>query len=84
MSIATMYGCKTNFVIYTDSDGKMPILNPIGVPLSPSVAKHHRYWIEYRSDKPVKVRPYPSQTKVWDYSVNKYVEINQPSISVIN
>ncbi|MHA2082981.1 MAG: hypothetical protein ACXABD_04445 [Candidatus Thorarchaeota archaeon] len=73
-----------NFVIYTDSDGKMPIMNKIGVPLSPSVAKHHRYWVEYRNNKPVKVRPYPGADRVWDYSANTYVDINQPAISVIN
>lgn len=73
-----------NFVIYTDSDGKMPIMNKIGVPLSPSVAKHHRYWVEYRNNKPVKVRPYPGQDRVWDYSANAYVDINQPAISAIN
>jgi len=64
-----------NFVIYTDAAGKMPILKRIGVPLSPTVAKHHKFWVEYRNDKPVLVRPYPGRTHVWDYSSNTYVEL---------
>ncbi len=74
----------TNFVICTDSDGKMPIMVPIGVPLSPSDYKTHRYWVEYHNDKPVEVRPYPRQTKVWDCSTNKPIDINHPSITVVS
>ena len=68
---------KTNFVIHTDSVGKVPVMTPIGVPLSPNLAKHHRYWIEYRNNKLVKARPYPGQDRVWDYSINQYVGIDQ-------
>ena len=67
---------RSNFVIYTDSNGSLPVLRPIGVPLSLSFAKHHKYWVEYRNNKPVAVKPYPFQTSVWDYSVQESVSIS--------
>lgn len=64
-----------NFVIYVDSEGKMPILRHIGEPLVGPVRLSHKYWVEYRNNVPVSAKPYPRQTGVWDYSKGKYVSV---------
>ncbi len=68
-----------NFVIYTDKNGKMPVLKPLGVPLGGPVCKSHRYWVEYRNNTPVKCKPYPGQEQMWDYKQNKHVPITSLS-----
>ena len=72
-----------NFVLHVDSQGKMPIMTKIGVPLAPSVAKHHKYWVEYRNDRPVKARPFPQQHNVWDYGLHQFVELEGSSIKIV-
>lgn len=66
-----------NFVIYTDSEGKMPQLRRPGVPVG---MKSHRYWVEYRGNRPVSARPYPGQEKVWDYDKQQYVPLSSVRI----
>ena len=75
---------RDNFVISTDSDGKMPVLTPLGVPLSPSVGNTHKYWVEYINNKPVRVRPFPGQETAWDYSENKMLTISESAIKIVN
>jgi len=66
---------SSNFVIYVDSEGKMPVLSQIGVPLHPDRRKSHKYWTEYRDNFPVKCNPHPGQTTVWDYKHGKYIPL---------
>lgn len=58
-------GCRKNFFITTDSDGKMPALERGRTPSRP-------YYIQYVNDKPVLVAPYFSQDRVWDYSTSSF------------
>lgn len=62
---------KDNFYIYVDSDGKMPQLT-----YKPWTSKSHRYWTQYRNNKPISVKPHPKQTHVWDYSTNSSVKVS--------
>ena len=69
---------RDNFVIYTDSEGKLPQLRRIGVPLGcPLSLPDHNYWTEYRNNKPVKIRPYPGQTREWCYDRCEYISIDR-------
>lgn len=61
----------SNFRIYTDREGKMPILSYDSedcIPIS-----HSGHFVEYINDKPVGFKPYRGQDKIWNYAENKYM-----------
>lgn len=67
---------KDNFVRYTDREGKLPQLRKIGVPLGcPTSLPYHNYWVEYRNNRPVLIRPYPGQVRVWCYDRSQFVDV---------
>lgn len=61
---------RKNFFIYFDSEGKLPQLRRSRWRNGP---KHHRYWVQYVNDKPVRCNPYPGMEKAWCYSSHKFI-----------
>lgn len=59
-----------NFYVYTDKDGGMP-----GLFYRPVDSSHHPYYVRYVREKPVECRPYPGQTRVYDYRIQEFVGI---------
>lgn len=50
---------RKSFYISTDKDGNMPVLS--AKPLKSC-------WVKYVNDRPVAIRPYKDQDRVWDYA----------------
>ena len=61
-----------NFIIATDHDGKMPRLLRINE--RRCIGPRDCYTV-YQNDRPVEIKPYPRQTKVYDYDKQEYVPI---------
>jgi len=64
-----------NFYVYTDIDGKLPQLRRTAWR-----SLTHRYYVRYVNNKPVECKPHNGQTLVWDYSLCRYIPIDQVKI----
>jgi len=57
---------NSTFYLCTDSDGKMPSMTK--KPNRPN-------WVRYVNDRPVKVKPYIGQDRVWDYNDSRMLAL---------
>ena len=67
---------RNNYVRDTDFTGKYPVYVRLGVPQPPHTRSSHRWWVEYRGNRPVLCRPYPGQSDVLDLADNTKIPVD--------